>query len=257
MKMCTFGFSVVFLFGLAGFAAQAADDSKPNVDWNQWGGSSMRNNTPVGHNIPTEWNIGEFDYRTGAWDSSKAKNIKWVARLGSQSYGSPVVARRARVYWHEQQRGLAQTLSVRSRSRLLALFRCRTMESFSGSTAARRCRRAAFTTGRLQGVCSTPLVEGNRLWFVTNRCEVRCLDTEGFYDGKNDGPVRKRGPITTKDEADVIWVFDMFNELGVSPHNMSDCSVTSAGDILFVCTSNGIDEAHTYIPAPRPPASSH
>ena len=64
----------------------------PNVDWNQWGGSAQRNNTPVGHNIPTEWEIGEFDYRTGEWDPPGAKNIKWVARLGSQTYGNPVVA---------------------------------------------------------------------------------------------------------------------------------------------------------------------
>ena len=102
----------------------------------------------------------------------------------------------------------------------------------------------------LQGVCSTPLVEGNRLWFVTNRGEVRCLDTEGFYDGENDGPY-KNEPNQNKDEADVIWVFDMMKELGVSPHNMSDCSVTSAGDMLFVCTSNGVDEAHNVHSRPK------
>ena len=60
-----------------------ADTETPNVDWNQWGGDSMRNNTPVGHDIPTEWEIGDFDHRTGEWDKSDAKNIKWVARLGS------------------------------------------------------------------------------------------------------------------------------------------------------------------------------
>ena len=96
-----FGFAVAVSCVLAGLQAIAADAAKsvtaakpgkPNVDWAQWGGTSERNNTPEGHNIPTEWNIGEFDYRTGAWDKSKAKNIKWVARLGSQTYGNPVVA---------------------------------------------------------------------------------------------------------------------------------------------------------------------
>ena len=56
----------------------------------------------------------------------------------------------------------------------------------------------------LQGVCSTPLVEGNRLWFVTNRGEVRCFDTEGFYDGENDGPYKDE-ENENKDEADVVW----------------------------------------------------
>jgi outer membrane protein assembly factor BamB len=34
------------------------------------------------------------------------------------------------------------------------------------------------------------LVEGDRLWFVTSRGEVRCLDTQGFYDNEDDGDVK-------------------------------------------------------------------
>ena len=43
----------------------------------------------------------------------------------------------------------------------------------------------------LQGICATPLVEGERLWYVTNRGEVVCLDTKGFHDNKDNGPVTK------------------------------------------------------------------
>ena len=32
------------------------------------------------------------------------------------------------------------------------------------------------------------VVEGDRLWYVTSRGEVVCLDTEGFIDGQDDGP---------------------------------------------------------------------
>ena len=49
-------------------------------DWPQWGGWSSRNNTPAGTNIPDRWNIED------------GTNIKWSAKLGSQSYGNPVVA---------------------------------------------------------------------------------------------------------------------------------------------------------------------
>src|SRR5947208_345206 len=59
-------------------------------DWNQWGGTSLRNNTPVGSGIVTDWDPGEFDRKTGEWKPSSAKNIKWVAALGSQTYGNPV-----------------------------------------------------------------------------------------------------------------------------------------------------------------------
>ncbi len=71
----------------------AAEAKEPvSGDWNQWAGSSARNNAPVGKDIATEWEPGEFDDETGEWQKDTAKNIKWVARLGSQSYGNPVVA---------------------------------------------------------------------------------------------------------------------------------------------------------------------
>src|SRR5262245_626825 len=57
-------------------------------DWGQWGGSSIRNNTPQAKDLPTEWQVGEFD-KDGKWDKDSAKNIKWVSQLGSQSYGNP------------------------------------------------------------------------------------------------------------------------------------------------------------------------
>jgi len=102
-------------------------------------------------------------------------------------------------------------------------------------------------------ICATPLVEGDRLWFVTSRGEVRCLDTEGFHDGDNDGPYQDE-KFNTPDEADVVWDFDMMKELGISQHNMCSCSVTDAGNLLFVNTSNGVDVEHNYIPAPEAPS---
>ncbi|MCA9257967.1 MAG: PQQ-binding-like beta-propeller repeat protein, partial [Planctomycetales bacterium] len=36
--------------------------------------------------------------------------------------------------------------------------------------------------------------------------------------------------------------------------NMCSCSVTAAGDVLFVNTSNGVDVEHNYIPAPEAPS---
>jgi outer membrane protein assembly factor BamB len=233
-------------------SAARSDREKTTTEWNQWGGSPTRNNTPVGNNIPTEWNIGNFDYRTGAWDSSKAKNIKWVARLGSQTYGNPVVAGGHAYIGTNNSAGWLKRFPADHDLGSLLCFDA-TNGKFLWQHSSEKMPTGRVHDWPLQGVCSTPLVEGKRLWFVTNRCEVRCLDTEGFYDGKNDGPFKSEDN-TNKNEADVVWVFDMFHELGVSPHNMSDCSVTDAGDTLFVCTSNGIDEAHTYIPAPNAPS---
>jgi outer membrane protein assembly factor BamB len=57
-----------------------------------------------------------------------------------------------------------------------------------------------------------------------------------------------------KHESDVIWTFNMMEELGSSQHNMCSTSITCLGDILFCCTGNGVDETHVNIPAVKAPS---
>src|SRR5439155_162025 len=64
-----------------------------------------------------------------------------------------------------------------------------------------------------EGICSTPTIEGNRLYYVSNRCELICADTEGFLDGKNDGVQDEKYKDGT--DVDVIWRLDMIKELNV------------------------------------------
>jgi hypothetical protein len=70
-------------------------------------------------------------------------------------------------------------------------------------------------------------VEGNRVYLVTSRCEIICLSTDGMASGKNEGPFTDEaqyvaGPgnppakIGPRD-ADIIWRYDMMDELGVFP----------------------------------------
>src|ERR1035438_10650427 len=51
-------------------------------DWPMWGGTPDRNMLSFMKGIPTNW------------DLKTRKNVKWMAELGSQSYGNPVVADR-------------------------------------------------------------------------------------------------------------------------------------------------------------------
>ncbi|MGI9458020.1 MAG: PQQ-binding-like beta-propeller repeat protein [Aeoliella sp.] len=222
-------------------------------EWPQWGGDSMRNNTPVGENIPTDWDIGEFDPETGDWDSSTAKNIKWVARLGSPTYGNAVVADGKVFVGTNNGAGWLERYPFDVDLGCLLAFDQET------GTYLWQHSSEKLKTGRVhdwpdQGICCAALVEGKRLWFVTSRGEVRCLDTEGFYDGENDGPVQDEShPV--EEEADVIWVLDFMAEpLFVSQHNMCSCSLTAAGDVLFVNTSNGLDEPHINLPSPDAPS---
>jgi outer membrane protein assembly factor BamB len=103
-----------------------------------------------------------------------------------------------------------------------------------------------------EGICSSPYVEGNRLYYVSNRCEVVCADTEGFLDGKNDGVQDEK--YKGERDADVVWRLDMMGELGVFPHNLATCSPLAVGDTLFLITSNGVDKDHINLPKPEAPS---
>jgi hypothetical protein len=46
----------------------------------------------------------------------------------------------------------------------------------------------------------------------------------------------------------------MIDELGVYPHNMSNCSISIVGDAVYTSTSNGQDWTHSNIPQPNAPS---
>ena len=250
-------FCLVVALALAGAAGlPAADDStydpiaeagkvvaKMNVkpgDYPQLFLSHYHNNVSAAKNIPT------------AWDVKSGKNVKWTARLGSQTYGSPVVANGKVFVGTNNSAGYVKRYASSIDLGVLLCF-----DEENGKFLWQHSSEK-LSTGRVNdwehlGVCSTPYVEGNRLWYVTNRDEITCLDTEGFLDNENDGPFKEE-PNQNKDEADVVWKLDMMGKLGVSPHNASSCSVTAVGDTLFVCSANGVDEAHKVIAQPNAPS---
>ena len=55
-------------------------------------------------------------------------------------------------------------------------------------------------------------------------------------------------------DADILWRYDMRDELGVFPHNMTSSSVLVLGDKLYVTTSNAVDWTEHHVPSPDAPA---
>ena len=104
-----------------------------------------------------------------------------------------------------------------------------------------------------QGVCSSPLVENGTAYYVSNRGELMAVDIDGFRDGTNDGLVKDE-KLTRETDVDVIWRYDMMEELGVLQHNMANSSPVMFENLIFVSTSNGQDESHVNIPSPKAPA---
>jgi outer membrane protein assembly factor BamB len=79
------------------------------------------------------------------------------------------------------------------------------------------------------------------------------VDVDGFRDGTNDGLVKDE-KATKETDPDIIWRYDMMEEIGVMQHNMANASPVSYGDLIYVNTSNGQDESHVNVPSPKAPA---
>ena len=202
-----------------------------------WGGTPDRNMFSNMKGLPA------------SWDVATKKNVKWVAALGSQTYGNPVVAG-GMVFAGTNNEGLRDPKQPGDRGVLMA-FREADGE-FLWQATSEKLPAGRVNDWPYQGVCSSPLVQGKRLYYVTNRCEVVCLDTQGFRDGENNGPYKDE-KFTSQTDADIIWKFDMMEEVGSQPHNMSNSSPVSFGNLIYVLTSNGQDESHVNIPSPKAP----
>jgi outer membrane protein assembly factor BamB len=226
-------------FDSRGFRLQAEElPSDPGTgDWPMWGGTPDRNMVSNMKGLPLNWDV------------KTKKNVKWVADLGSQSYGNPVVAG-GMVFVGTNNEGMRDPKQPGDRGVLMA-FKEDTGEFMWQQTHEK------LTSGRAndwpyQGVASSPLVEGNKLYYTSNRGVVWCLDIKGFSDG-NQGPVKDE-KLTGPHDADVIWSFDMMEQVGSYPHNLSNSSPVIFGNLIFVSTSNGQDESHVHIPSPKAPS---
>jgi outer membrane protein assembly factor BamB len=178
------------------------------------------------------------------------KNVKWVAALGSQTYGNMVVAG-GKVFVGTNNEGLRDP-TIKGDKGVVMAFR------ESDGEFLWQMVHDKLTSGRVndwpyQGVASSPLVEGDRVYYVSNRAELLCLDTEGFRDKENDGPVKDE-KLTRDVDGDIVWKFDMMDEVGSQPHNLANSSPVVWGDLIFVSTSNGQDESHVNVPSPKAPA---
>jgi outer membrane protein assembly factor BamB len=222
-----------------GIAATRLVASEPGSgDWPMWGGTPDRNMVSQAKGMP------------GEWDVKTKKNVKWVAQLGSQSYGNPVVAG-GMVFVGTNNELMRDPKQPGDRGVLMA-FRESDGE-FLWQQTHPKLESGRANDWPFQGIASSPLVVGERLYYTSNRGVVLCLDIQGFRDKENDGDVKDE-KLTGQFDADVIWTFDMMEEVGSYPHNLSNSSPVIWGDLIFVSTSNGQDESHVNIPSPRAPA---
>ena len=225
-------FIAVFHLSASSFITSQAQDSP------QWGEYHTRNMVSNVVDLPAT-----FDPETG-------KNIKWSVSIGSEGFATPVISGGKvligannsvpRDPRHEGDRGILLCLDESDGSLCWQL-------------VVPRIEGDRHNDWPLIGICSPPTVEGNRVYLVTNRSQVLCLDLNGQVDG-NDGtfqgenwfmaPTRHFSYEVTLKDADIIWLYDMRLELGMCPHDSPQASILIDGNFLYLNTSNGVDKSH-------------
>lgn len=251
------GLAVVVILGPA--LLQAAD-------WPQWGGRDCRNMVSDEKGLPEDFDPGSKK-PSGGIDLSTTRNVKWIAKLGSAAYGNPTVAD-GRVFVgtddqtlsddgraHRTRGGLVQCLDEGTGRLLWRLIVPRREDLPPDPGLLYRQQQL--------GVCSSPAVEGDRVYVVTCAAEVLALDVHGQVDG-NAGPFVDEARYMAGDDgkpadllptdADIVWRYDLIGELGIRPHDVASCSILIHGDLLYLSTSNGVDKPHERVLAPQAPA---
>ena len=240
-------------------AATLAGPLARATDWPMWGGSPTRNMVSSGKGLPApeEISTGKFLPKSETIDPKSTKNVRWISKLGSQAYGSPVVAG-GRVYLGTNNETPRDPKQTGDRG-VLMCFDEKSGE-FLWQLLVPKLGSGKVSDWEYVGICSSPAIEGDRGYVVTNRGEVVCFDVKGLADGNQgmideakfsspDGKPVEIGPKS----ADILWVSDVRTELGIFPHNISSCSPLIVGEKIYIATSNGVDWSHLNIPAPFAP----
>ncbi len=195
-------------------------------------------------------------------------NILWSATLGTETHSTPVIAG-GRIYVgtnngnprdpkHEGDRGVLMCFEEKTGRFLWQLVVPKREEDI-------------FFDWPNSGISSTATVEGDRVYLVSNRGEVLCLDAKGMADG-NDGPFREEGIYMTRippgtdpqhpppmlspgpTDADVIWKFDLTAGAGIWSHDAAHSSILIRGDHLYLNSGTGVDNTHKKIRTPDAPS---
>jgi outer membrane protein assembly factor BamB len=228
-------------------------------DHNMFGGSTDRNMV----NLKSK--LEKYPKSAPKWgDDAEADKkwetewVLWKATLGSRSYSGPIVAA-GKVYVGTNNQHARNRRDTRKNADgeienldkgILLCFEEKTGK-FLWQAVHDKLPGGNVVDWPEIGLCSTPTVEGDRVYYVSNRCTVTCADANGFANG-NQGIQTEQ--YKTDTDVDIIWEYDLMKNLDVFPHNASTGCPLIVGDLLYTVTANGVDESHINIPSPLAPS---
>ncbi|MCX7014100.1 MAG: PQQ-binding-like beta-propeller repeat protein [Candidatus Sumerlaeota bacterium] len=188
------------------------------ADWPQWGGTSGKNMASEEKGLPDLFTPGEKDVQTGTIKMDTTKNVLWARKACVKTFSTPVVAG-GKVFlcgYGKNKGGMIACMDERT-GRLLWQWQ----DAKEQSPSNLKVKPESF------GICSTPLVDGNRLYVVDFDCEALCLDVNGEPDAAGGRKAR------------VLWTCNMKQVFKTKPADTYCGSCMIDGEILYVPTSNG------------------
>ncbi len=212
----------------------AGPDRAGGQDWPEWCGQPSRNMAAKsGQRLP-EWADCASDDDTDEVKLPATKNVKWFARLGRLTTGSPVVSQ-GRVFigttWKDGKEACFLCLDEQT-GRPLGTF---------------LCPRPGRENLENWAISSTPTIDGDRLYFVSPHQEVFCVDLNVLLGRGGDGRGKDEPQRPTEDKSSleqlavksILWRYDLFEKLKAYYHHTASSSVLVHGDYVYVCTGNG------------------
>ena len=245
----------------AALAALVALTAARAADQPQWGQAWSRNMVSAETGLPADPAPPDIDRDTGRPVAGTGRHVAWVAALGNRTYATPVVAGgrvligtnngRPRDPRHTGDRGILMGFDERT-------------GRFLWQLVVPKCNpKNPYLDWPRVGICSPPTVVGDRVYVVSNRGEALCLDLAGMADG-NGGPFTGEAafavpagkpPVPPSDtSADILWRFDMMEEVGSAQHDQAHCAPLVVGGCVYVGTSNGVDRTHRGMRTPDAPS---
>ncbi len=173
-------------------SSRALDQAARRDDWPGWGGHDLgRNMYSAAHGLPSDFDPGRMRPYTEDFDRTTLRNVKWVAKLGSQSYGNPTVAG-GKVFVGTNNENPRHSKHRGDRSILLCLD-----EKQGGllwQLVVPKLKSGKVNDWESLGLLSSPAIEGNRVYLASTRGEALCLTTEGLA-WRNVGPFKRRSTV--------------------------------------------------------------
>lgn len=261
MHHLAIGCSLAVIVAVSSVSARAGT---AGGDWVQWGGSNDRNMVCQTQGLPDSFEPGRKQ-PAGGIDPATTRHVLWTARLGSGTYGNPTVAGGRVFVGTDDLTASEDPRFKRTRGGMVKCFDEQTGKLIWQLIVPQRTKlpRPMHFGHQHLGICSSPTVDGDRVYLISCAGEVLCLDAKGQADG-NDGPFQDEGrymagedgePVELCDrDGDIIWRYDPLLELGVCPHDAASCSPLVVGDFVYTSTSNGVDAAHESVLAPDAPS---